>query len=448
MKVVLMAGGKGTRIGSVFSDIPKPLVPVEGKPLLERTVECLKKQGFTELILTVSHMSDRIIRYFGDGSRFGVRIEYYLETEPLGNAGALFMLQDRLTEDFLLINADVLFDVDLERFVRLHRQKGGLVTLFTHPNAHPYDSGLLEANAQGLVTHWWTKEVDRPRWYQNRTNAGLHIINPAVFSLIPIRKQDIGVKNDGTGIQVDLDRQLLIPLVRTGRVFCYDSTEYVKDIGTPERYRTVCSDLRTGTVQSKSLKNRQKAVFLDRDGTVNEYVGFLTEEDQLQLISGAAQAIRQINLSGTLAILVTNQPVIARGQVTLAGLQQIHNKLETLLGQEGAYLDGIYFCPHHPDSGFSSEIPELKTVCNCRKPKPGMLLQAAQEHNIDLANSWMVGDSENDILAGKAAGCRTALIGEGDYGQNLTVPSLAAFSDTFFSTGVPSPWIRESKPKP
>ena len=143
MKIVIMAGGKGTRISSVASDIPKPMIPINGKPVLEREIECLKNQGFTDLIITVSHLGQMIIDYFGDGSKFGVRIEYYFEKEPLGNAGALFKIKDKLTEDFLLLNADAIFDIDFNRFVAYHKEKGALVTLFTHPNSHPYDSGLV-----------------------------------------------------------------------------------------------------------------------------------------------------------------------------------------------------------------------------------------------------------------------------------------------------------------
>ena len=126
-------------------------------------------------------------------------------------------------------------------------------------------------------------------------------------------------------------------------------------------------------------------------------------------------------------MVVTNQPVIARGEVSIDKLQTIHNKMETLLGKEGAFVDAIYYCPHHPHKGYAGEIPELKIDCNCRKPKAGMLLQAAQELHIDLSQSWMVGDSENDIMAGKAAGCKTALIGNCDVGQDISVSGLLDF---------------------
>lgn len=432
MKVVIMAGGRGTRISELFPDIPKPLIPIDGIPVLEREVCSLASQGFQDIILTVSYLHEKIEEHFRDGSKWGVKIEYLVENTPLGNAGALFKLN--LKEDFLLLNADAMFDVDFNRFVAFHKEHGGLVTLFTHPNSHPYDSGLLVANKNGAVEQWLAKEDSRPEYYRNRVNAGLHVINPKVLELSGIDADRVGaVGENGKPIKVDLDRQLLKPLAGTGKMFCYDSPEYVKDMGTPERYYAVCEDYKAGRVSGKNLQNKQKAVFLDRDGTINKYVGFLRDIDEFELLDGVADAIKKINASGYLAIVVTNQPVIARGEVSFEELERIHNKMETLLGKEGAYLDAIYFCPHHPHKGYEGERPELKFDCNCRKPKPGMLLKAAQDFNIDLAQSWMIGDGENDIRAGQNAGCRTALIGNETYGQTVTVSSLKNFVDQYLN---------------
>lgn len=420
MKTVLMAGGKGTRISSVSSDIPKPMIKVGEKPVLEHEIECLKKQGFTDIIVTVGHLGEIITDYFGDGSKispvtgkpFGVNIEYYFEKNPLGNAGALFQIKDKLTEDFLLLNADLMLDVDFNSFVRYHKIHKGLVTLFTHPNSHPYDSALIDADDNGAVIHWFSKEDERPQYCKNRVNAGLHVLSPEILNVdIPAQK-------------VDLDRQLLKPLAGTNKMFCYDSTEYVKDMGTPDRYDTVCRDYANGIISQKNLMHKQKAVFLDRDGTVNKHIGFLTDINNFELLEHTAKAIRKINESGYLAIIVTNQPVIARGEISVDELKQIHNKMEMLLGKEGAYLDGIYFCPHHPHKGFEGEIVSLKTDCLCRKPKPGMLFKAAKDFNIDLEQSWIIGDSENDIKAGISAGCKTALIGKDCFGQSITADSL------------------------
>lgn len=425
MKVVIMAGGKGTRIQSVASDIPKPMIKIDGVPVLEHEIRDLKKQGFTDIIITISHLGNIIMDYFGDGSRFGVHIEYYNENQPLGNAGALFKIKKKLTDDFLLLNADAIFDVDFNRFVKYHKNCGGLVTLFTHPNSHPYDSGLIVADENGAVKQWLAKEDVRPLYYKNRVNAGLHVINPKILDMFGIDEERIGsVDEKGNLIKVDLDRQLLKPLAGTGKMFCYDSPEYVKDMGTPERLYAVEKDFKEGTVHGKNLVNKQRAVFIDRDGTINKYVGFLTDIEDFELIDGVTDAIKKINSSGYLAIVVTNQPVVARGEVSFSELDQIHNKMETLLGKEGAYLDAIYYCPHHPHKGYEGEVEELKIDCECRKPKPGMLLKAAGDFNIDLTRSWMIGDGENDIKAGNAAGCRTILIGDSNFGQDISAQNL------------------------
>ena len=428
LKTVIMAGGMGTRIQSVASAIPKPMIKIGGIPVLEYEIKNLVGQGFTDIIITVSHLGHVIKDYFGNGSFFGADITYYEEEFPLGNAGALFFLRDRLDSDFLLLNADVIFDVDFRRFVKFHKEKGALATLFTHPNSHPYDSGLILAGADGRVKGWLTKEEERPRYYKNMVNAGLHILNPTVLDRVDV--ENIYTEKMGEVTKkIDLDRQVLKPLIQTGQVFCYRSPEYVKDMGTPDRLRAVERDFLQGKVRAKNLRNKQKAVFLDRDGTINVYKGFLRNVDEFELIKGIGGAIRAINEQGYLVVVVTNQPVIARGELRKEGLEEIHNRMETELGEEGAYLDGIYVCPHHPHKGYEGEIAELKFDCGCRKPKPGLLLRAAENLNIDLEESWMVGDSENDIEAGRAAGCRTALISAGDcdYGQDASVRSVADF---------------------
>lgn len=404
-----MAGGRGTRIAELFPDIPKPLIPVAGVPILEREIRSLCAQGFKDIILTVGYLADKIMAYFGDGSQLGVKIDYFVEETPLGNAGALFRLRDKTgNEPFLLLNADAAFDVDFNRMVAFHRSHGGLVTLFTHPNSHPYDSGLIVADDRGNVERWLANEDERPQWYDNRVNAGLHVIDPKVLDL-SLAHLDIDA---GTGLpkgKVDLDRQILKPLCGTRQMFCYDSPEYVKDMGTPERYHQVEADYKNGIVQAKNLSNKQKAVFLDRDGTINKYVGFLRNIDDFELIDGVSEAIKRINQSGYLAIIVTNQPVIARGEVTWEELNEIHRKMATLLGRDGAYVDAIYICPHHPDKGFEGERPEYKIDCDCRKPNPGLLLQAAKDFNINLSKSIMIGDSDRDVEAGEAAGCKTCI---------------------------------------
>ncbi len=429
-----MAGGKGTRISELFPDIPKPLIEIKNrdgvsKSVLQWEIESLIAQGFDDIILTVSHMHEKIESYFGDGSRLGCQIQYFVEETPLGNAGALFKLRSELTEPFLLLIADAMFDVDFNRMVAFHKERNALATLLTHPNSHPYDSSVIVSDDNGAVQAWLTKEDVRPQYYKNRVNAGLQIIDPTVLDMtlerLNMSVDDIGTTDDqGHTIKMDMDRQILKPLCGSGRMYCYDSPEYCKDMGTPERFEQVSRDFQNGTVSAKNLSKPQKAIFLDRDGTINKHIGFLRKPGELELCDGAAEAIKKINESGYLAIVITNQPVIARGEVTVEGLEEIHNRLETELGKAGAYIDGLYYCPHHPDKGFEGEVVELKINCDCRKPKPGLILKASQDFNIDVESSWMVGDGANDVGCGKNAGCKTALIGEDNLDQDVTGNSL------------------------
>lgn len=411
MKVVIMAGGKGTRIASVRSDVPKPMINICGKPILEHQIDNLKACGLTDIILVVGYLGDKIKEYFGDGSKFGVNIEYFVEDHPLGTAGALFKMT-QLTEDFLLLCGDVIIDVDFNRFIAFHKEHKAWASLVAHPNGHPYDSSLLvtEIDAPKTVggmpedTHrvirWMAKEDERT-YYKNRVNAGIELISP---ELLKETMKNFVPRHPETPDKIDLDRDVLKPNIPSGKIFAYDTPEYIKDMGTPDRFYETEKDIESGKVHARNLKNKQKAIFLDRDGTINKMVGFVIKPEQFELIEGAAKAIKAINKSGYLAIVVTNQPVIARGDCTFEELQTIHDKMETELGKVGAFVDAIYVCPHHTDKGFEGERPEYKCNCECRKPKPGLLLQAAKDFNIDLSESYMIGDSHRDVEAGENAG--------------------------------------------
>lgn len=426
MKVVIMAGGKGTRIASVKSDVPKPMIPICGKPILEWQIENLKACGLVDITLVIGYLGHVIKDYFGDGSKFGVDISYFIEESPLGTAGALFKMPE-LTEVFLLLCGDVILNVDFNRFIEFHQKNNAWASLMAHPNGHPYDSSLLVTEilppqvegGNPVDTHrvvkWMNKEDER-LYYKNRVNAGIEIISPQL--LLETMKHFVP-RHPETPDKIDLDRDVLKPCISSGRIFAYDTPEYIKDMGTPDRYYEVEKDIESGKVKARNLNNKQKAIFLDRDGTINKYVGFLTKPEQFELLPGVADAIKMINKSGYLAVVVTNQPVIARGDCTWEELQQIHDKMETDLGKDGAFVDAVYVCPHHKDKGFEGERPEYKYECDCRKPKPGLLLQAAKDYNIDLSQSYMIGDSARDIDAGQSAGCKDSLLTETNYGESV-----------------------------
>ena len=406
-----MAGGKGTRVSSIASDIPKPMIPICGKPILEHQIECLKRNGLTEIILVIGHLGQRVRDYFGDGGRFGCDISFYTETEPLGTAGALYKIKN-LSDDFILLNGDTVFDIDFSRMIKFHQEKNAQVTLAVHPNSHPFDSALIITNGNNQVIGWLNKEDERT-WYKNQVNAGIHILSAEFLKNCPQSKD-----------KIDLDRDMLKPSISNGKIFAYSTPEYIKDMGTPERYAQVTSDIENGIVRRKNLSVKQKCVFLDRDGTINKSNNFITRPEDLELIDGAADAIKKINDLGYLAIVITNQPVIARGEVDLATLDLINKKMETDLGRQGAYIDDLFFCPHHPDKGFPGERPEYKIDCDCRKPKPGMILKAAEKYNIDLSISYMVGDDMRDVKAGINAGCIPVFLTNNKPCENITVKSF------------------------
>lgn len=422
MKIIFMAGGRGTRLASINSEVPKPMFSILDKPVLEYGINAVKNQGYNDIIIVIGHLGNIIENYFGDGTKWGVNIQYMKEEEPLGTAGALYYLKDSLTDDFLLINGDVIFDINVERMYLYHRKHMGIATIFTHPNSHPYDSGIIVTDQDGCVQDWLHKESKR-LWYQNRVNAGIHMLSPKIFD------ENYGLYQSLK--KMDLDRDVLKPLILKKKLYAYDSSEYVKDMGTPDRLIQVDKDIQSGKVKAKNLSKKQRAVFLDRDGTINKYVGFLRDIDEFELLPGVGEAIKAMNEMGYLVIVVSNQPVIARGEVSEEELSEIHNKMETLLGEKGAYVDAIYYCPHHPDKGYTGERAELKIDCSCRKPKPGMLLQAAKEFNVDLSQSWMAGDSEVDVIAGKRAGCKTVYLNreKKDFGQEYTFGSLKEFQN-------------------
>lgn len=400
MIAIVLAGGKGTRLGQATATRPKPMVEINSKPLLEHTLTWLKCQGVEKAILTLNYLPDCIIQYFGNGGGDFPNLDYICEASPMGTAGCLAGKGKEFAEPVWIVYGDVFMDVDLPRIWNFHQRNQAKMTLVVHPNDHPLDSDLVEANAQNRVVHFHPKPRTGKPWLPNLVNAGLYLINPEMLDEIPNQPCDFG-------------RDLLPNWVKSEPIYAYNTPEYMKDMGTPERLIKVERDVATGFTKARNLARRQSAIFLDRDGVINDDTHFISKAEDFQLFPFAPKAISAINRSGFLAIVATNQSVLARNMTTESGLQRIHHRMETELGEQGAYLDAIYFCPHHPDKGFPEENPALKIDCDCRKPKPGMLLQAAQRFNIDLKSSFMVGDNERDILAGKAASCTTVGVATG-----------------------------------
>jgi mannose-1-phosphate guanylyltransferase / phosphomannomutase len=407
MQTVILAGGKGTRMGDLTREIPKPLIAIAGKPILEHQIELVKRYGHTDIILLTGYRGEKIRDYFGNGSRWGVTIRYQQETKPLGTGGALRAVENMLDSSFFVLYGDIIMDIDLDEVAAFHARKNPSATLVVHPNSHPYDSDLLEMDGEDRITAFHRKPHAPGRYHHNLVNAGAYVISRELLNTIP------------AGTFSDLGRDIFPPLTDDRKALAgYRTAEYLVDVGTVDRLQMVTADVVSGKVARLNRKKLRRAVFLDRDGVINEERDPVAAPEKLNLLPGVVDAIKKINRSEFCAVVVTNQPMIAKGFATENDLDRIHAKLETLLGAEHAYLDRMYHCPHHPEKGFAGERPELKIPCECRKPSPGMVYKAASDLNLDLSNSYMVGDQTVDVQTGINAGCRTIMVKTGYAGSD------------------------------
>lgn len=406
---VIQAGGKGTRLSSVTGDLlPKPMVDVLGKPLLQWQIESLHREGISRFIIIVGHLGDVIKNYFDDGKWLNVSIDYILEQNLCGTAGSIYKVRSFVSDnDFLFVYADAMFDVDVRRMMDFHEKHHSAATLFLHPNNHPFDSDLVVLDENDKILGFDGKQNSRNYWYENLVNAGIFIFTPRVFEYL--REHEAA----------DVERDLLTRMLENREsLYGYKSSEYVRDAGTVDRLKLVTEDLSKEIVEKRNLRNAQKAVFLDRDGTINQLRGLLYKEEDFELEPNAVEAIKRLNKSEYLVFVVTNQPVVARGLCSVQDVKEIHKKLSSLLGNGGAYYDDLVFCPHHPDKGYKDENPLYKIKCRCRKPEIGMIVQLAEKYNVNLSQSWMVGDSTVDIKTAENAGLKSILVRTGESGND------------------------------
>ena len=406
-QVVILAGGLGTRLRKRLKNLPKPMVPILGKPALYYQIQLCIRHKFTNIILLVRHRNKKIKEYFGDGSAFGVSIKYIIDNNYYGTYGALYNALPNLEKKFFVFYGDTFLDINLSNMWSAHNSHKADCTIFVHPNDHPHDSDLVESDTKGFIKKIYHRSANNK--VRNLVNAGLYIINKAKI-------QSFKPPKENSDIAKDIFPQMIDDGIK---IFGYKTCEYIKDIGTPERLDLLNKDINAGLVDNLSSRKMRGAVFLDRDGTLNYELDHIKSPSKIKLYNRASKAIRNLNKHGKLAIVVTNQPVVARGDISLEKLNQIHARLEMLLGKDGAYLDHIYFCPHHPESGFPNEITKLKRSCNCRKPRTGLLLKACKRYNIDKSKSWMIGDTTTDIKLGLNFGLRTILVRTGYAGLDF-----------------------------
>ena len=405
MKAVILAGGKGTRLAKLVKDIPKPLIKIGGKPVIEHQILFLRKHGIKEIWILIGFLGDQIKEYLKDGKKWGVIIHYSQEKKLLGTAGALKILQNKIKKDFLVLSGDVMLNFDLKGFIKYHRSKKGIASIIVRPSDHPLDSDLVEVNKEWQIIDLLKKPHSNKLNFHNLSIASVYIFSPKVFNYIPL--------NIKSNIEKDI---LPLVLKSKNKVYAYISSGYFKDIGVPERLLKARKDYVSGKIKKYSFK--RKAFFLDRDGVINEEVDQLCNAINLKIYDFTAKAIKKTNEAGDLAIVISNQPMVAKGFMKEIDLDEIQKKIETKLGFKKAKIDAFYYCLHHPEKGFPGEVPKLKIKCKCRKPEIGLLLKAKKEFNIDFKKSFFIGDKTSDILAGQRAGCKTILVKTGYGGKD------------------------------
>lgn len=416
MQLVVLAGGRGTRMGPLGDAIPKALLPVDGKPLLEHQLELARRYGVRDVLVLTGYRGEMIEEQCGDGSRWGLRIRYLREATPLGTAGALKQAEKLLEPNFLVFYGDLVLDMDLPRLLAYHAARQPIATLVVHPNNHPHDSDLLDVTACGRIRTFYPKPHDPRQCYPNLVNAAVYVLSRRIVDFLPAHQHR------------DIARDVFPSLLKAGEELVgYRTAEYIADAGTPERLALIARDVASGRVAASNRGQKRPAVFLDRDGVLNEEVDHVRRPEQFTLLPGAGEAIAKLNRAGVLSVIVSNQPGIAKGFFDESTLSAVHRKMESLFGEHGAYVDAIYYCPHHPARGFPGERPEYKIPCECRKPSPGMLFDAAAQLNIDLGRSFVVGDRTTDIEAGRRAGCRTVLVRTGYGGRDALFPCRPTF---------------------
>ena len=407
MQAVILAGGKGTRLASRLQGRPKPLVEVGGVPLLERQLRALASHGVTSAVILVNHLAEQIEAFLAQ-REFGCRTKLIDDGAPRGTSGAVLACLAELEERFLVVYGDTLFDLDIAAMVEAHVRAGADATLLLHPNDHPADSDLVEVDDDGRIAAFHGYPHAPGRFLPNLVNAAFYVVEKSM--LTPYRD---------TAVPSDFAKDLFPAALRDGRhLHGYRSFEYIKDLGTPTRLDKVERHLASGVVARARRRETQRAVFIDRDGTLNVLRGYVRTPEELTVLPGVTGALRRLNEAEWRTVVVTNQPVLARGECSPAGMRAIHAKLDTELGRDGVYLDAVYVCPHHPHGGFAGEVATLKIDCGCRKPKAGLIDRAVVDMNIEPSRSFMVGDSTTDVEAARRAGVSSILVGTGEAGRD------------------------------
>lgn len=424
-QVVILCGGKGTRLAPLTKDSPKPLLPLAGKVLLDRTIEMLVAQGFTDFLLLAGHLGDQIVDHYEQSGIEGAKVEVFIEPVPLGTAGALPLVEEKLDEAFLLVYGDIFVDFNARRLADFHEKEGeGVVaSLLIRQSDHPWDSHLVDVDENGEVREFIFQQ-EEGKLYKNFGNVAIYACSKKILDYIPLNEPSDYGRN-------------IFPLIlsQKGRVRALELEVggFVRDMGTPDRLTLVENYLKRKERALIARENPKplKVAFLDRDGTLNYERGLISSPDQIEMIPGSADAVAQLCKAGWKCYIITNQPVIARGLCDFETLEQINQKVVSAIEEEGGKVEKVFYSPYHPETHHGDGVKKYRRASDCRKPGSGMLYQAEEGNGLDLAEVIMIGDTWRDIVAGQGAGVRTCFLGEQKEGQELGAEYTASSLEEF-----------------
>lgn len=374
-QAVILAGGLGTRLRPFTETNPKPMYPFEGTPFIEYLVKQAADFGITDILILLGYLPEKIMDYLGDGSRFGVRIIYDVTSVEYETGARLRAAYQKINDTFLMMYCDNFCPIDFRRLVEDYRKNQSLIQVTAYRNRDGYTKNNLKIDNEGQVLVYDKK----------RLTEGLAGVD---IGYAIVDKQALDYIGDDN---VNFEAKVYPLMVEQKKMYA---------TVTEHRYYSVGSWARIEL--TKEFFRPKKCVFLDRDGTLNvrpPRACYIERPEDFVWLEGAVEAVRKFKEAGWLVILISNQPGIARGNLTEEMLALVHEKMLSELRQSGGDIDAIYYCPHNWDDG-----------CFCRKPKPGMLYQAQRDYSLNLKECVLIGDDERDIEAGEAAGCRCYLV--------------------------------------
>lgn len=386
---MVLAGGKGTR--SADPGRAKLAQEIAGESLMAWHLRLLEPSEIDEALVVAGHLGDQVQELCDNLASDMASVRVIHEERQEGTVAALRLAAEHTDADeFLVILGDILMALPVQHLLDDWRASGVGVAVVVHPSTHPEDSDAAFSSHDGRVL---VVPKSEPRDHiPNMSSAGLFAITRDALSRY--------------GHLRDVGSDILPQAAREGDLFAFVSSHYLKDTGTPDRLVSARADVDSGAFVRRGQLHARPGLFLDRDGVINPAEPEFYGPEGYVLLPGVAAAIREGNRAGVPVIVVTNQPGLAKGFMSFDDHQRVRARMDRLLGAEGAFVDDYLSCPHHPDSGFVGEVPELKRTCECRKPDIDLARVAAARHHIDLGQSVMVGDTNRDRGFARGAGMR------------------------------------------